>query len=309
MDFRVLTEPHLAPGGAAGYDRLLRLALAAEATGYDGFFRTDHYPAGRDARPSDAWTTLAALARDTRTIRLGVMGSTVTFREPGVLAVTAADVDALAGGGRVEVALSMGWSEAEHTAYGIPLPGTPVRLAMYEEQLRVLRGVHATAPAESFSFAGNHYRIAGIPGLAGHPLPLIVGGGGIGADTKVALAARYADEFNVPYTAAKEVRAEYDKVIEKCNEINRDPEELRWSVSLPLCCGTTQQDMRRRRAATGRSPDELARIGVVGTPRQCADTLSTFAELGVDRVYLQILDLDDVDQIELFASTVFGLLN
>ena len=192
------------------------MAQATEACGFDAFFRSDHYLAmGGDGLPgpTDAWVTLAALARETSRIRLGTLVSSATFRWPGVLAITVAQVDAMSGG-RVELGLGTGWYEGEHTAYGIPFPPLGERFERLEEQLAILTGLWATPVGEKFSFAGTHYQLADSPALPKpvqrpHP-PLILGGAG--AKRTPRLAATFADEFNVPFHGVADTEAQFGRV-------------------------------------------------------------------------------------------------
>src|SRR3954447_4163922 len=203
MDLRVFTEPQQ----GASYDTLLRVATATEDLGFDAFFRSDHYLKMGDVPgtpgPSDAWITLAGLARETRRVRLGTLVTAGTFRLPGPLAISVANVDDMSGG-RVELGIGAGWFEAEHTAYGIPFPTLGERFDRYEEQVAVLTGLWATPAGETFDFEGKHYRLADSPAL---PKPVQHGGipiivGGRGAKRTPRLAARYAAEFNVPFAPA-----------------------------------------------------------------------------------------------------------
>src|SRR5580658_6436829 len=181
MRLRVFTEPQQ----GASYDDLLRIARHAEELGFDAFFRSDHYLSMGDGDglpgPTDAWVTLAALAVETSSIRLGTLMSPVTFRLPGPLAITVAQVDQMSGG-RVELGLGTGWFEAEHTAYGIPFPSVSERFDRLEEQLAIVTGLWGTPEGETFSFAGAHYQLADSPGLpkpAQRPRPpVLVGGSG-----------------------------------------------------------------------------------------------------------------------------------
>src|SRR6476660_4080683 len=179
MDLRVFTEPQQ----GATYDDLLAVARRSEHLGFGAFFRSDHYLGmGTEGLPgpSDAWVTLAGLARDTSTIRLGTMMTSATFRHPGPLAITVANVDQM-GGGRVELGLGAGWFEQEHTAYGIPFPPLGERFERREEQLAIITGRWATPEGERFDYAGRHYTVVDSPALpkpAQHPVPVIVGGGG-----------------------------------------------------------------------------------------------------------------------------------
>ena len=199
MDLRIFTEPQQ----GATYDDLLRVAQTAEALGFDGFFRSDHYlHMGGDGGPgpTDAWTTLAGLARETSTIRLGTLVTSATFRLPGPLSVQVAGVDQMSGG-RVELGLGAGWFEAEHTAYGIPFPEVGERFDRLEEQLAVITGLWATKPGDTFSHPGPHYPVTDSPALA-KPVqpggvPIIIGGAG--RRRTPSLAARYAAEFNAAF--------------------------------------------------------------------------------------------------------------
>ena len=178
MKLRIFVEPQQ----GATYEQLLAVARATEELGFDAFFRSDHYLAmGGDGLPgpTDAWVTLAALARETTRIRLGTLVSSATFRWPGVLAITVAQVDAMSGG-RVELGLGTGWYDGEHTAYGIPFPTLGERFERLEEQLAILTGLWATPVGEKFSYSGAHYSLADSPALP-KPFqkprpPLIVGG-------------------------------------------------------------------------------------------------------------------------------------
>ncbi|MGI9092715.1 MAG: LLM class F420-dependent oxidoreductase [Mycobacteriales bacterium] len=305
MDLRIFTEPQQ----GATYDQLARLARAAEAAGYSAFFRSDHYLSMGEVDPlpgsTDAWTTLAGLARDTSRIRLGTLVTSATFRLPGPLAITVAQVDAMSSG-RVELGLGAGWFEAEHRAYGVPFPAVAERFDRLTEQLAIITGLWQTPTGKSFSYDGSHYQLADSPGLPKpvqqpHP-PLIVGGRG--PTRTPALAARYAAEFNVAFAPADAVRRQYARVDDACAAAGRDPSGVLRSVALTVCCGRDDAEVARRAAAIGRDAGELRETGVAGTPAQCIDTLGRWAELGATRVYLQTLDVDDLDHVELVASEV-----
>ncbi len=304
VDLRIFTEPQQ----GATYDQLLRLAQAAEAAGYDGFFRSDHYLGmGGDGRPgpTDAWVTLAGLARETSRVRLGTLMTAATFRLPGPLAITVAQVDAMSGG-RIELGIGAGWYEAEHVAYGIPFPPVTERFDRLAEQLAVITGLWQTPEGERFSAAGPYYPITDSPALpkpAQRPRPPIIIGGG-GARRTPALAARYADEFNMPFASVEAMQAQFHRVAEACVEHGRDPGTLCWSAALVLCCGRDEAEARRRAAVIGRDLAVLRKGGVAGTPAECVETLGRYAQAGASRFYLQTLDVDDLDHIELVAGEV-----
>lgn len=305
MELRIFCEPQQ----GASYEQLLALARATELGGFDAFFRSDHYLKMGDVSgmpgPSDAWITLAALARDTTRIRLGTLLTSATFRLPGPLAITVAQVDSLSGG-RVELGLGAGWFEEEHLAYGIPFPAVGVRFDKLEEQLAIITGLWQTPLGSTFSFSGDHYNVFESPALP-KPVqtprpPVIIGGHG--ARRTPQLAARFADEFNVPFASLEFCRSQFLRVDEACRAIQRDPASLVHSVALVACCGINDNDTRRRATRIGRDVEELKENGLAGTPAEILARLESVAQLGVTRVYLQFLDVDDLDHVALWASDV-----
>jgi F420-dependent oxidoreductase-like protein len=300
VDLRIFTEPQL----GASYDQQLRLARTAEDAGYSAYFRSDHFLTMGGTGlpgPTDAWVTLAGLARETSRIRLGTMVTAATFRLPGPLAIAVAQVDAMSGG-RVELGLGTGWYEAEHTAYGIPFPPLKERFDRLEEQLEIVTGLwSARGP---YSFAGEHYRLVDAPGLpkpVQSPLPVIVGGAG--RKRTPVLAARFAAEFNVPFRPAADAAELYGLVREACAEMGRT-EPVTFSAAQTVCCGKDEAEYRRRAAAISRDPDELRASGVAGTVAEVVDAIGPYGAAGASRIYLQTLDMDDLDQVELIASEV-----
>ncbi|WP_141013116.1 LLM class F420-dependent oxidoreductase [Nocardioides sambongensis] len=308
MELRVFTEPQQ----GATYDDLLRVALAAEELGFGAFFRSDHYsPMGVEGLPgsTDAWTTLAGLARDTSTIRLGTMMTSATFRHPGVLAIQVAQVDQMSGG-RVELGIGAGWFETEHTAYGIPFPSTAERFERYGEQLELITGLWSTPVGETYDFDGTHYRLADSPALPkpaqtvgrrGGPPVLI---GGRGRKQTPALAAAYADEFNLPFVDEEFTALQFGRVREACERIERDPATMTWSNALVLCVGADEAELARRAATIGRDVADLRENGLAGTPAEVIDKIGRFGDLGAQRIYLQTLDLTDLDHLRLVAEEV-----
>ncbi|MEM9514078.1 MAG: LLM class F420-dependent oxidoreductase [Actinomycetota bacterium] len=301
---RVFTEPQQ----GASYDDLLAVARRAESLGFDAFFRSDHWLKMGDADglpgPTDAWVTLAGLARDTERIRLGTLVTSATFRYPGPLAISVAQVDQMSGG-RAELGIGAGWYEQEHTAYGVPFPPLGERFDRLEEQLAIITGLWSTPVGDTFSFDGTHYPVADSPALpkpAQEHVPVIIGGGG--PKRTPALAARFASEFNTPFVPREFFSAQSDRVRAACDAIDRDPTEITFSAALVLCCGADEEEVRRRAEAIGREPDELRTNGAAGTPAEVADTLAAWTEAGAERIYLQVLDLADLDHLDLVAAEV-----
>jgi len=294
------------PQQGASYDDQLQAARAAERAGFNDFVRSDHYLAFGTTGlpgPTDSWITLAGLARETSRIRLGTMVSAATFRLPGPMAIAVAQVDAMSGG-RITLALGAGWSGEEHRAYGIPFPSPKERFDRLDEQLAIITGIWNTPIGSTFSFHGEHYKLADCPGLPKpvqlpHP-PVIVGG--TGPKRTPALAARYANEFNLPpFQGPDLTRDAFDRVRRACETVGGDPASLDLSVTLTTVCGADGRDVQRRGAV---SPQQFEAADLAGTPDQICEGLRTYLELGAARAYLRVLDLRDVDQVELLGATV-----
>ena len=306
-DLRIFTEPQQ----GATYDSLLAVAQRAEALGFGAFFRSDHYLKMGDASglpgPTDAWITLAGLARDTSTIRLGTLVSPVTFRAPGLLAISVAQVDHMSAG-RVELGLGAGWYEAEHTAYGFDFPSLGDRFRSLSDQLAIVEGLWNTPIGDTFSYSGTAHSVVDSPGLPKplqQPVPIVMGGGG--ATKTPALAARYAAEFNTPFVPIEFFGQQRDRVRAACDAIGRT-RPMVFSAALVACVGVDDADVARRATAIGREPDELRLNGAAGTPAEVAAAIRRWNDAGADRVYLQILDLDDLDHLDLVATEVAPLL-
>ena len=305
MRLTVFIEPQM----GASYDDQLRVARQAEECGYDAFFRSDHYLTMGEGSglpgPTDSWVTLAGLARETSRIRLGTLMSSATFRYPGPLAISVAQVDEMSGG-RVELGLGAGWFEAEHAAYGIPFPGVVERFDRLEEQLAIITGLWETPVGKTFSFEGAYYPVTDSPALP-KPVqrprpPILVGGGGPRRTPR--LAARFADEYNVPFVSPEETGAAFGRVRDACAAAGRDPASPVYSAAQTVCCGRTDAEVARRAAAAGIDVTELGAGGLAGSPAQVVAKLGVFGALGASRVYLQLLDLHDLDHLELIATEV-----
>ena len=302
MELCIFTEPQQ----GASYDDQLAQASATERLGFDGWFRSDHFlrmgPGDPLPGPTDAWTTLAALARETRRIRLGTLVSSATFRHPSILAIQVAQVDAMSGG-RVELGLGTGWFAEEHRAYGIPFPEK--RFDLLEEQLEIVTGLWSTPVGELFDFAGQHYTLEQAPALpkpVQDLVPVVIGGAG--PRRTPALAARFATEFNIGFRSEDTIAWTFDGVRRACEEIGRDPATLRTSVALPTVVATDDAEYLRRLAAIGADADTFAEVNIAGTPEAAVEKLLRLRELGADRVYLQLVDLRDLEHVELIAAEV-----
>lgn len=302
MRLVVMIEPQF----GASYADQVRLAKHAEELGFDGFFRSDHLATMRPdlglPGPTDTWAVLAGLAVETSRLRLGSMVTSATFRLPGPLAVTVATVDHMSGG-RVEFGLGAGWFEVEHSAYGIPFPSVGERFDRLEEQLAIITGLWHTPVGEQFDFDGKHYQLRDSPALpkpAQTPAPPIIVGGH-GKRRTPELAARYADEFNVPFADVNTTDRLFRGVEAASAQFGRTTAgraPLVLSAAQTVACGSTEAQARARAENIGGAPP------LFGTPTQVVDQIGRFAELGTTRLYLQILDLADLDHLDVIASEV-----
>lgn len=307
MEYCTFTEPQQ----GFSYDEQLAFARATERAGFDGFFRSDHYmrmgPGDPLPGPTDAWTTLAGLARETTRIRLGTLVSSATHRVPAVLAIQVAQVDEMSGG-RIELGLGTGWNEAEHTAYGIPFPAK--RFGLFEEQLAIVTGLWRTPVGETFDFSGEHYALEAAPALPKprqERVPIIIGGNGPRRTPE--LAARYATEFNIGFRPEPEIADAFARVRAACERIDRDPATLKLSVALTTIAAGDEQTLARRALAIGR-PLEQFRNGtnICGDAEEIAEKVQRLVGLGAKRIYFQTMDMRDLEQTAYFGAEVLPLL-
>jgi F420-dependent oxidoreductase-like protein len=302
MRLRVLLEPH----HGATYKQILALALAAEEGGFDAFFRSDHY-LGIDAddttyQPTDSWTTLAGLAVQTGRVRIGTLVNASTFRLPGQLAVEVATVDQMSGG-RAELGIGAAWYEREHQYFGIPFPPLGERFDRLEEQLAILTGLWRTKPGERFSFDGKFFQLAdcaSIPRPAARPKIIV---GGAGPKRTPTLAAKYADEFNG--ALGMDVRDRFANFRRICEDVvGRDPAEVRLSGTLPVCIGSSPEDLQRRKDSLGAPGARLLAAGVTGTAGDVIRAIEDLAAQGADTVYFHLYGPGDVEHVRLLGSEV-----
>jgi F420-dependent oxidoreductase-like protein len=306
MRVGLFIEPHR----GATYDTQLRLARHAEACGFESLLRADHYramsPSPAPPGPTDAWVTLAGLARETRTIRLGTMVNAVTFRLPGPLSIIVAQVDQMSGG-RIEMGLGAGWFEQEHVAYGIPFPPAGERLDLLTEQLEVITGLWRTPEGSSFSYDGKHYQLVDAPALprpvqSPHP-PIIMGGKG--KKRSPDLAGRFANEYNMPFKSVTETAEQFDRVRLAASKYDRD---VLLSAGIVVAIGRDDREVARRAAPLHVSSALPQEDPVEGSPDALVQRIGEMAEAGAGRVHLRITDMTDLDHLDVIASDVLPQL-
>jgi F420-dependent oxidoreductase-like protein len=297
------------------WERWTALARACEDHGLHGLFRSDHYLSFDDPRERgalDAWATLAALAAVTERIRLGTMVSPVTFRHPAFLAKSVVTVDH-ASGGRVELGMGAGWFEREHRAFGFPFPPDSERIQILSEQVEIVHRLW-DRDEDEVSFEGSHYRLEAcrsLPKPLQDPHPRLILGGGAGPRA-AALAARWADEYNITSSGPEEAAAARGRLSRACEAIGRDPETLRLSLMTGIVVGRNRRELEARARAlmawegeSGDPGEAIARWsadGFAGTVDQVLDRLERYADAGVRRVMLQHLVHEDLETVELIGA-------
>lgn len=310
MDLRIFTEPQL---GASHAD-LLAVARATRDGGFSAFFRSDHLLTMGDnpglPGPSESFVNLGAIAAVVPDIRLGTLVTSATFRHPSITAIAAAQIDDISGG-RMELGIGSGWFEPEHRAYGIEFGTFGDRFEKLTEQLEIITGLWAAPAGGTFDYSGKNYTLSGAPGLPkpvqrdthGTPrLPIIIGG--TGPKRTPALAARFADEFNCGFSDLDFTTAQFDRVRTACEAVGRDPGSLVYSAAHPVVVGSNEAEFTRRAAAIGRDPETARQSPFAGTVDEVVDTLGAWAAAGLQRAYLQVLDLSDLEHIALLSAEV-----
>jgi F420-dependent oxidoreductase-like protein len=291
------------------WKRWQRIAEVVEANGYSGLYRSDHFT---NANPPDldsleCWTSLTWLASHTRRIEFGSLVSPVSFRHPSHLARMAAAVDDLSGG-RLTLGIGAGWQEREHTNYGWRLLPVKQRLDRLEEGLEVLtRFFNSSQPVD---FHGTFYQLQGAsllphPSRPGGP-PILVGGNG--THRTIPLAAKYAQEWNAIFIPPAEF-SRLNAILDQHIRVNgRQPQDVRRSLMTTCILGIDSKDVEKKvglRTRGQRTLEELLQRGAIaGTPAEITAQCQKLAQVGVQRVMLQWLDLDDLAGLEKMASTI-----
>ena len=315
MRFALMTEPQQ----GLSYDEILAVARAAEEAGLEAYLRSDHYtsfPGEAGLPTTDAWATLAGLARDTTRIRLGALVSPVTFRIPGNLAKLVTTTDEMSGG-RIELGMGAGWNEQEHHELGIPFPPLGERYDRLEEALAIIHGLW-TEP-DGWSYEGKHWQVRNAhfrprPSFGGRRhTHLILGGDG--GPRLSRLVATYADEFNRQSASPERVREAYDNVRRACSTIGRDPETVTLSAMVGVLVGESDRDVNDRvrtileiTRAAGDAEGWLAeRRGrwIMGTPDEVWERVRALEAAGVQRIMLQDFLPRDLEMVGLLGK-VFG---
>ena len=312
MRYALMTEPQQ----GLTYDEILAVARTAEEAGLEAFFRSDHYasfPGEAGLPTTDAWATLAGLARETKTIRLGALVSPVTFRVPGNLAKVIQTADEMSDG-RIEAGFGAGWNDEEHAQLGIPFPAIGERYDMLAEELALIHGLWTEE--DGWSFEGKYWQVRDAKrhgpitrGGRRHPHIIL---GGKGMPRLAELVARYGDEFNLLSASPDAAPAAYGRVRAACQQVGRDPDELVYSAMTGVLVAETEVDLRARVSdlmeAFGQSAADGAawlaeRRGrwIMGTPDEARERAAALEKQGTQRIMLQDFVPRDLDHVRLMG--------
>ena len=293
----------------ATYEQQLAVAQAAERSGYTGFFRADHLRATKGAGlpgATETWVTLAGIARETSSIRIGSLMNITEFRHPAVLALQVAQVDAMSGG-RLELGVGTAWYEPEHPAFGLAFGEVRERVTRLREQLDVLDALWSAEPDSPVDYAGETVAFVGNPDLtrpvAGR-VPVIVGGRG--GEGEAELAARFGTEFCANFAPPELAASFYDAAAAECGRIGRESATLRRSVIQTILTGPDEASRAQRLSRLSPHSQQMVQNELFGTVDQVVDKLGRYREIGVDRVYLNFPQADDVEYVQWVAQAILG---
>ena len=311
MAERPITFSLFLPQAGSSYEMIRERALLVESCGYNGLWLTDHFFASGlpDLDYLEGWTTLSALAEASERLRIGLMVTCQSFRNPALLAKMAATVDRISGG-RLELGIGAGWMEEEYRAYGWSFPSIKQRLAQLGEALEIITGMYADA---TFSFEGEHYRVCEAP-CAPKPLqnPLPITVGGAGEKVLLKLVAQYASRWNCPMTNAHEVSRLIDVLRNHCRSVGRNSDEIVVSEQLPIIIGRDDEHLHEKRAMAKMmigSWVDIKKMALLGTPDQITAGLRAKIDRGVTDFAIVFGDLGLPDSLELFAEKVIPAFN
>jgi F420-dependent oxidoreductase-like protein len=299
MDLAIMIEGQ----NDLNWSRWQRIARAVEDLGFAGLYRSDHFTnsAPPDLDSLELWVSLTWLAGNTKRIQFGPLVTPLSYRNPVLTARMASAVDDLSGG-RLILGVGAGWQEREHANFGFELPPVKLRLARLREGVDVIqRLLRSTEPV---NYTGEFFRLRDAvllphPATPNHP-PILIGGRAV-----LPYVSRYADEWNVAFETPEGFKALNERLDGLLVEQKRDRSRVRRSLMTGLIFARDEADLRNHLAARRRSLEELLAQGLVaGTTSQIVERLGQYVQVGVQRIMLQWLNLDDMDGLETFAKGV-----
>lgn len=293
MDLVGISDP------VEAYETMTRVAQLAEEVGFDSIWLYDHFhtvPTPTQELTFECWTSTAALARDTKRVRIGQMVTCNGYRNPALLAKMASTVDVLSHG-RLDFGIGAGWYEHEYRAYGYEYPDAPERLRYFRDALQIIRKMWSE---EEAVFAGNYYQINGAinqpKGVQKPHIPLLIGGSGEQVTLK--LVAQYADACNINNHDNAGLIRKLGILRGHCERVGRDYNEIRRTVEYSVALDRNEEEARRKAQLRNIKPD----TGLVGTPVTIRQRLRDLEEAGAQEVIIYIQDAAQLESVRLFAE-------
>src|SRR5947209_3200659 len=298
MDLVGITDP------VEAYETMTRVAQEAEALGYDSIWLFDHFhtvPVPTQEVTFECWTSTAALARDTKRVRIGQLVTCNGYRNPALMAKMASTVDVLSHG-RLDFGIGAGWYEHEYRDYGYCFTDASERLRYLRERVQVILAMWTQ---EEAVFEGKYYHVNGAinqpKGVQKPHIPLIIGGSGEQVTLK--LVAQYADACNIGGDTAK-IKRKLAILKQHCERINRDYNSIKRTAIVDICAiAETEETAIGKLAALQQQEVERMRSRwLIGTPRMIRSRLAEYEEVGIQEIILYFPDAAKLEALRLFAA-------
>src|SRR5713226_372477 len=297
MDLVGIADP------AEAYETMTRVAREAEAVGFDSIWLFDHFhtvPTPTQEVTFECWTSTAALARDTRRVRIGQMVTCNSYRNPALLAKMASTVDVLSHG-RLDFGIGAGWYEEEYRAYGYPYPDTGERLQRLHEAVQIILAMWTQ---EEATFEGTYYQVKGAinqpKGVQKPHIPILIGGGG--EKVTLRLVARYGDACNVGGDIAT-LKHKFAVLKQHCDELGRDYNSIRRTTLIDDCAIAETEDatIAKLTPAQRNNLESLRQTALIGTPTMIRQRLAEYEAAGVQEIIIRFVDAPQLESVHLFA--------
>ncbi len=294
------------------YETMTRVAQTCEESGYDAIWLFDHFHTVPDPTQEvtfECWTSTAALARDTKRVRVGQIVTCNGYRNPALLAKMASTVDVLSHG-RLDFGIGAGWYEHEYRAYGYEYPDAPTRLRYLREAVQV---IHKMWSDEEAHFEGKYYQVRGAinqpKGVQQPHIPMMIGGGGEQVTLK--LVAQYGDACNIGNLSPEDTARKFAILRQHCENIGRDYNTIRRTVLLNCAIDEADEQAFKKAshpyfARNAGGVENVRTRALVGTPEAICARLAEYEQVGVQEVILFFPDSKELEPLRLFARAVLG---
>src|SRR6202165_939520 len=291
------------PDPVEAYEAMTHVAQEAEAVGFASVWLYDHFhtiPVPSQEVTFECWMSTAALARDTKRVRIGQMVTCNGYRNPALLAKMASTVDAMSHG-RLNFGIGAGWYEHEFRAYGYEFPNAPERLRQLREAVQVILAMWTQ---EEAVFEGKYYQVRGAinqpKGVQKPHIPMLIGGGGEKVTLK--LVAQYADACNIGGDIPT-IRRKLAVLKQHCQDLGRDYESIRRTTLIDDCAiaETEEAAIAKLTPEQRNNLAELRAEGLIGTPAMIRARLAEYEEAGIQELIVRFVDATQLESLRMFA--------